>query len=99
MYKAKNGLGDANYREVANVAATIDQLKVNEEVSYTQDSFESEQLYDTVLGGLKVAGFVCELNCGVHRWFLNKEDGRDITCDFRDDVIILRRGENYGYRL
>ena len=96
MFKAKNGLGDADYKEVAIVAAIIDQLKVNEEVSYTQDSFESEQLYDTVLGGLKVAGFVCEMNCGVHRWFVNREDGRGINCDFRKDIIILQRGENYA---
>lgn len=96
MFKAKNGLGDADYKEVAVVAATIDRLKVNEEVSYTQDSFESEQLYDTVLGGLKVAGFICEMNCGVHRWFVNREDGRGINCDFRKDIIILQRGENYA---
>ena len=95
MFKAKNGLGDADFREVGAVAEKINQLEVGNEISFTIDSFESEQLYDTVLDGLKVAGFVCILNCGVYRWFLNEDDDRSVVGDFRNDIIILERGKDY----
>lgn len=90
MIKLKNGLGDAYYYEAAKVAEQIELLNVEDEISFTYDNFLSEQLYDTVLEGLNILGMKMTLKCGVNRWYSNKI-GDTLICDFRNDVIIVRR--------
>lgn len=98
MYHTQNELGDSYFLESIDVATEIDMLEPGDEISFTYDRFLSEQLYDTVLEGLSAGGYKCELNCGVWRWFFNPETRRTLVCDFRNDVIIVRRGPNYEER-
>ncbi len=90
MFRAKNGLGDAEYKEVAELASAFEILKVGEEMSFTEDSFESEQLYDTVINAFGIIGAVTTLRCGVNRWF-ETTDGRIYKADCRIDVVVVRR--------
>lgn len=95
MVKGKNGLGDCYYYEVKDVEAKLQALKKKgDEVSFTEDYFLSEQLYDTVIEALEKLGFACVLKCSVHRWFVNKETKETFRCDFRNDVIIVRKELN-----
>lgn len=91
MVNLRNGLGDAYYYEAMEVAEEIKSLEVGDETSFTYDNFLSEQLYDTVIEGFNILGMQLYLTCGVNRWYSNKEKTDMFNCDFRNDIIIVKR--------
>lgn len=91
MYYNKNGLGDTVQSDIKKCAEKVGRLKPNDEISFTSLDFVSGQLYDSVLKGLESAHYIWVLGCAVHRWFRNKDTHVSLKCDFRPDVIIIKR--------
>ncbi len=98
MYLSKDGLGDADYKEVAIVAEKIDSMDVGDEVEISAEIMETNQLFETVLDAFVVAGFKNVLNCVRYRWFFNEDDHRAFVGVFykEKEKVVLRRSENYA---
>lgn len=97
MYMSNNGLGDADYREIAAIAEKIDTMAVGDEIRITGKMIETNQLFETVLYALKVAGFKNVLNCVRYRWFLNENDNRNFVGVFykEENQVLLKRSKDY----
>ena len=89
-----NLLEGSTPNDISAVATAIKQLNVGEEITFTKDDFESENLCESVFDALRACDYVCTLNCGIWRSYYNKDNKRVVLCDFRDDVVIVRRIAN-----
>jgi len=90
MIKMKCGLGDIDIEDMEKVAYILDHLHRDEEVSFTADLFASENLLETVFAALESLGYELYFSAGVHRCFLNMDNGKEFELDCRSDVIIAR---------
>ncbi len=90
MIRMKGGLGDVDIDDMQKVAYVLDHLHVDEEVSFTADLFNSENLLETVFAALESLGYKLCYSVGVHRCFYNLDNGKQFRLDCRSDVIIAR---------